>query len=82
MYCRLPYVSRGVLSLKTLVLYIYRLRGTMQYNQQLYAIYYFYTMYHYIKQEKKGQEPQKYKTDTTQVPTDSYSPMNDSDDQH
>jgi hypothetical protein len=34
MYCRLPYVSRGALSLKTLVLYIYRSRGTMQYNQQ------------------------------------------------
>jgi hypothetical protein len=39
MYCRLPYVSRCVLPLKTLVLYIYRPRGTMQYNQQLYAIY-------------------------------------------
>jgi hypothetical protein len=39
MYYRLPYVSRGVLPLKTLVLYIYRSRGTMQYNQQLYAIY-------------------------------------------
>jgi hypothetical protein len=39
MYYRLPYVSRDVLSLKTLVLYIYRSRGTMQYNQQLYAIY-------------------------------------------
>jgi hypothetical protein len=39
MYCRLPYVSRGGLSLKTLVLYIYRPRGTMQYNQQSYAIY-------------------------------------------
>jgi hypothetical protein len=33
MYCRLPYVSRGALPLKTLVLYIYRPRGTMQYNQ-------------------------------------------------
>jgi hypothetical protein len=39
MYCRLPYVSRTVLPLKTLVLYIYRPRGRMQYNQQLYAIY-------------------------------------------
>jgi hypothetical protein len=29
MYCRLPYVSRGALPLKTLVLYIYRPRGTM-----------------------------------------------------
>jgi hypothetical protein len=27
------------LPLKTLVLYIYRPRGTMQYNQQLYAFY-------------------------------------------
>jgi hypothetical protein len=43
MYCRLPYVSKGALPLKTLVLYIYRPRGTMQYNQQLYAIYSFYT---------------------------------------
>jgi hypothetical protein len=34
MYCRLSYVSRGALPLKTLVLYIYRPRGTMQYNQQ------------------------------------------------
>jgi hypothetical protein len=34
MYYRLPYVSRGVLALKTLVLYIYRPSGTMQYNQQ------------------------------------------------
>jgi hypothetical protein len=33
MYCRLPYVSRGVLPLKTLVLYIYRPRDTMQYKQ-------------------------------------------------
>jgi hypothetical protein len=33
MYCRLPYVSRGALPLKTLVLYICRPRGTMQYNQ-------------------------------------------------
>jgi hypothetical protein len=43
MYCRLSYVFRGVLPLKTLVLYIYRSRGTMQYKQQasnLYAIYY------------------------------------------
>jgi hypothetical protein len=39
MFCRLPYVSRGALPLKTLVLYIYRLRGIMQYNQQSYAIY-------------------------------------------
>jgi hypothetical protein len=29
MYCRLPYVSRGVLLLKTLVFYIYRPRGIM-----------------------------------------------------
>jgi hypothetical protein len=33
MYCRLPYVSRGGLPLKTLVLCIYRPRGTMQDNQ-------------------------------------------------
>jgi hypothetical protein len=39
MYSRLPYVSRGVLPLKTLVLYIYWSRCTMQYNQQYYAIY-------------------------------------------
>jgi hypothetical protein len=39
MYCRLSYVSRGALPFKTLVLYIYRPRGTMQYNQQLYANY-------------------------------------------
>jgi uncharacterized membrane protein len=39
MYYRLSYVSRGVLPHKTLVLYIYRLRGTMQYSQQLYVIY-------------------------------------------
>jgi hypothetical protein len=32
MYCKLPYISRGVLPLKTLVIYIYRPRGTMQYN--------------------------------------------------
>jgi hypothetical protein len=32
-YCRLPYVSRGVLSLKTLILCIYRSRGTIQHNQ-------------------------------------------------
>jgi hypothetical protein len=31
-YCSLLYVFRGVLSLKTFVLYIYRLRGTMQYT--------------------------------------------------
>jgi hypothetical protein len=43
MYCRLPYVSRGALTLKTRVLYIYRSRGTMQYNQQLYTIYSFYS---------------------------------------
>jgi hypothetical protein len=43
MYGRLPYVYRGALPLKTLVLYIYRPRGTMQYNQQLYAIYSSYT---------------------------------------
>jgi hypothetical protein len=34
MYCRLSYVFRGGLPLKTLVLYIYRSRDTMQYNQQ------------------------------------------------
>jgi hypothetical protein len=39
MYCRLPYVSEGSLPLKTLVLYIYRSRDTMQYHQQLYTIY-------------------------------------------
>jgi hypothetical protein len=39
MYCRLPYVSRSALPLRTLVLYIYRPRDTMQYNQQLYTIY-------------------------------------------
>jgi hypothetical protein len=39
MYCKLPYVSRCVLSLKTLILYIYWSRGRMQYNQQLYTIY-------------------------------------------
>jgi hypothetical protein len=38
MYCRLAYVFRGALPLKTLVLYKYRSRGTMQYNQPLYAI--------------------------------------------
>jgi hypothetical protein len=43
MYGRLPYVYRGALPLKTLVLYIYRPRGTIQYNQQLYAIYSSYT---------------------------------------
>jgi hypothetical protein len=31
-YSRLPYVFRGALPLKTLVLYIYRPRGTMQYH--------------------------------------------------
>jgi hypothetical protein len=46
MYYRLPYVSRGALPLKTLVLYIYRPRGTMQYNQQLYAIYSSYNAQH------------------------------------
>jgi hypothetical protein len=39
MYYRLSYVSRCVLSLKIIVLYIYRPRDTMQYNQQLYTIY-------------------------------------------
>jgi hypothetical protein len=34
MYCRLSYVSRGDLPLKTLVLYIYQPRATIQYNQQ------------------------------------------------
>jgi hypothetical protein len=38
-YYRLPYVSGGALTLKTLVIYIYQPRGTMQYNQQLYVIY-------------------------------------------
>jgi hypothetical protein len=38
-YCRLSYIFRGVLPLKTLVLYIYRLRGTMQNNQHSYPIY-------------------------------------------
>jgi hypothetical protein len=33
MYCRLSYISRGTFPLKTLVLYIYRPRGTMQHNQ-------------------------------------------------
>jgi hypothetical protein len=33
MYYRLSYVSRGVLPLKTLVLYIYRPRDIIQYNQ-------------------------------------------------
>jgi hypothetical protein len=37
MYCRLSYTSEGVLPLKIFVLYIYRLRGTMQYNQQSYV---------------------------------------------
>jgi hypothetical protein len=35
MYCRLSYVSRCVLPLKTLAFYIYRPRGTMQYNQTI-----------------------------------------------
>jgi hypothetical protein len=39
MYSRLLYAS--VLPLKTLVLYIYRPRGIMRYNQQLYSIYSF-----------------------------------------
>jgi hypothetical protein len=38
MYCKLPYISGGALPLKTLILYIYRSRGTMQYNKKLYAI--------------------------------------------
>jgi hypothetical protein len=42
MYCRLTYVSRDALPLKTLVLYIYQSRDTMKYNQQLYTIYYSY----------------------------------------
>jgi hypothetical protein len=41
MYCRLPYVYGGVLPLKTLVLYIYRPRCTIQYNQQLYTMHSF-----------------------------------------
>jgi hypothetical protein len=40
MYYRLSYVSRGALFLKTLVLYIYRWRGIIQYNQQLCAYQY------------------------------------------
>jgi hypothetical protein len=43
MYYRLAYVSRSALPLRTLVLYIYRPRGTIQYNQQLYVIYSSYT---------------------------------------
>jgi hypothetical protein len=39
MYCRLPYVSGGVLSLKTIVLYRYQSRSIIQYNQPLYTIY-------------------------------------------
>jgi hypothetical protein len=42
MYCILSYVSRDILPLKTLILYIYRSRAIMQYNQQLYTIYSFY----------------------------------------
>jgi hypothetical protein len=38
-YFKLTYVFRCVLPLKTIIRYIYRLRGTMQYNQQLYVIY-------------------------------------------
>jgi hypothetical protein len=38
MYCRLLYVFGGVLLLKTLVLYIYRLRDTMQYNNYTQSI--------------------------------------------
>jgi hypothetical protein len=41
MYCRLAYVSGGALSFKTFVLYIYRPRGTIQYNQQLYVVHSF-----------------------------------------
>jgi hypothetical protein len=37
MYCRLSYISRGVLSFKTLVHCIYRPRVTMQYIIQLYC---------------------------------------------
>jgi hypothetical protein len=48
MYSRLPYVSRGALPIKTLVLYIYRLRSTMQNNQQLYAIYSSYNIVHTV----------------------------------
>jgi hypothetical protein len=39
MYCMLSYVFRSVLPLKILVLYIYRSRGTIKCNQQLYVIY-------------------------------------------
>jgi hypothetical protein len=38
-YCKVSYIFKGVLPLETLILYIYRSRGTMQYNQQLYVIY-------------------------------------------
>jgi hypothetical protein len=38
MYCKLLYAYECVFFLKTLVLYIYRLRGIIQYSQQLYAI--------------------------------------------
>jgi hypothetical protein len=48
MYCRLPYIFRGVLPLKTLILYIYRLRDIMQDNQQLYAIYSSYMVSDYV----------------------------------
>jgi hypothetical protein len=44
MYYRLPYISRVVLSLKTLALYIYRSRGTIQNNQHSYPIYSSYIM--------------------------------------
>jgi hypothetical protein len=39
MYSKLSNIFRGVLPLKTLVLYIYRPRDIIQYNQQLYVIY-------------------------------------------
>jgi hypothetical protein len=39
MYYILSFVFRDALPLKTLILYIYRSRDIMQYNQQLYVIY-------------------------------------------
>jgi hypothetical protein len=45
MYYILPYVFRGALPLNTLVLYIYRPRDTIQYNQQLYIIYSSYIIF-------------------------------------
>jgi hypothetical protein len=53
MYYILLYVSRGALPLKTFILYIYRPRGTMQYNQQLYLIYSSYS-------HQSGMQPDGY----------------------